>query len=83
MLEELTSIVVEAAQDVPIKLLRRFSAVMLQDSSSITLPDELAEQWRGGGGTQEHTAAAVKLHVRLRTQARTVVGTQADRWAGF
>ena len=64
VLEELTSIVVEAAQDVPIKLLRRFSAVILQDSSSITLPDELAEQWRGCGGTQEHTAAAVKLHVR-------------------
>src|SRR5205823_11951899 len=29
VLEELTSIVVEAAQDVPIKLLRRFSAVIL------------------------------------------------------
>jgi Transposase DDE domain len=64
VLEELTSIVVEAAQEVPIRLLRRFSAVILQDSSSITLPDALVEQWRGCGGTQEHTAAAVKLHVR-------------------
>jgi hypothetical protein len=64
VLEELTSIVVEAAQEVPIRLLRRFSAVILQDSSSITLPDELVDQWRGCGGTQEHTAAAVKLHVR-------------------
>ena len=64
VLEELTSSVVEAAQEVPIRLLRRFSAVILQDSSSITLPDELVDQWRGCGGTQEHTAAAVKLHVR-------------------
>ena len=64
VLEELTSVVVEATQEVPIRLLRRFSAVILQDSSSITLPDELAERWRGCGGTQEHTAAAIKLHVR-------------------
>jgi hypothetical protein len=64
VLEELSSVVVEAAQDVPLKLLRRFRAVILQDSSSITLPDELAERWRGCGGNQEHTAAAVKLHVR-------------------
>ena len=64
VLEELTSVVVEATQEVPIRLLRRFSAVILQDSSSITLPDELVEQWRGCGGTQAHTAASVKVHVR-------------------
>jgi hypothetical protein len=64
IVEELTSVVVEAAQDVPIRLLRRFSAVILEDSSSMTLPDALAEQWQGCGGTQDHTAAAVKLHVR-------------------
>src|SRR6266849_2387284 len=64
VLEELTSVVVEAAQDVRIRLLRRFSAVMLEDSSSIALPDELAERWRGCGGNQSHTAAAVKLHTR-------------------
>ena len=63
VLEALTSVVVEAAQEVPIGLLRRFSAVILQVSSSITLPDELVEQWRGCGGNQEHTAACVKLHV--------------------
>jgi hypothetical protein len=64
VLEELTSMVVEAAQDVPIRLLRRFSAVILEDSSSIALPDELAEAWRGCGGNQSHTAAGVKLHTR-------------------
>ncbi len=64
VLEEMSSAVVQAAHDVPIALLRRFSAVVLEDSSSISLPDELAESWRGCGGNQSHTAAAVKLHVR-------------------
>lgn len=64
MLEEACSLVVQAAHDVPVALLQRFSAVILEDSSSISLPNELAQIWRGCGGKQDHTAAAVKLHVR-------------------
>jgi hypothetical protein len=64
VLEEMSSVVMQAAHDVPIKLLRRFRAVILEDSSSIGLPDELTEVWQGCGGNQAHTAAAVKLHVR-------------------
>ena len=64
VLEEMTSQVVQATSDVPIRLLRRFSAVILEDSSSIALLDELAEAWRGCGGNQSHTAAGVKLHTR-------------------
>src|SRR5712692_3235171 len=64
MLEEACSLLVQAAHDVPVPLLRRFSAVILEDSSSLSLPNELAEIWRGCGGNQDHTAAAVKLHVR-------------------
>src|SRR5437588_1876210 len=64
MLEELSQVVVLADQDVPLALLRRFGAVVIEDSSSIALPDALAQQWRGCGGNQAHTAAAVKLHVR-------------------
>jgi len=64
MLEEACSLVVQAAHDVPLPLLRRFSAVILEDSSSLSLPNQLAEIWRGCGGNQDHTAAAVKLHVR-------------------
>src|SRR5260221_7263288 len=60
VLEELTSSVVQAAQDVPIRLLRRFAAVILQDSSSMTLPDALAEQWQGRCGPQGPTAAGRK-----------------------
>lgn len=64
MLEEACSLVVQAAHDVPVALLRRLGAVILEDSSSISLPNALAEIWRGCGGNQDHTAAAVKLHVR-------------------
>ncbi len=74
VLEELTSVVVQAAQEVPIRLLRRFSAVILEDSSSIALPDELAELWRGCGGNQRHTAAAVKLHTRCELKRGRLEG---------
>ena len=64
VLEEMTSVIVEASQDVPVALLRRFEMVVLEDSSSIALPEELAEQWQGCGGAPEEGQATVKLHVR-------------------
>lgn len=74
VLEEMTNVVVQAAHAVPVKLLRRFSAVILEDSSSIALPDELAELWQGCGGKQAHTAAAVKLHTRWELQRGQLQG---------
>jgi Transposase DDE domain len=51
---------------VAIPLLARFTAVCLQDSSTIVLPDALAPVWQGcGGSTSERTTAALKLQVRL------------------
>jgi hypothetical protein len=76
VLEEMTSQVVQATSDVPIRLLRRFSAVILEDSSSITLLDELAEAWRGCGGNQNHTAASVKLHTRCELKRGRLDGPQ-------
>jgi hypothetical protein len=76
ILEEMSSVVVQATQVVPIKLLRRFRAVILQDSSSIALPDELAQAWRGCGGKQAHTAAAVKLHTRWELKRGQLQGPQ-------
>ena len=55
---------VQAAHDVPLTLLRRLSAGIVEESRSISLPDELAQIWQGCGGNQDHTDAAVKLHVR-------------------
>jgi hypothetical protein len=64
VLEALLSAALEAviaAEPVAIPLLRRFSAVVLLDSSTIALPAALAPWWPGcGTGT-----AALKLHVRF------------------
>src|SRR6266699_3581445 len=51
-------------EPVELALLKPFSAVMLEDSSSITLPPTLAEVWRGCGGGPGASEAAIKLFVR-------------------
>jgi len=83
ILEELLTVIVQAEMVKPPKVLRRFSAVVVEDSSTIALPEELAQLWRGCGGTQRHTAAALKLHVRWDRLARAPVGTSADGGARF
>lgn len=64
VLQALLTVVVQAEEVVPPKALRAFAAVVLEDSSTIVLPDELAHLWQGCGGNQAHTSAALKLHVR-------------------
>src|SRR5947209_2212144 len=51
-------------EPVDIALLKQFSAVILEDSSTITLPPKLAEVWRGCGGSYDTSKAAIKLFVR-------------------
>lgn len=54
------------AERVAIPILQRFSAIYLDDSSTVVLPNELANVWQGcGGRTTKRTQAAVKLQVRL------------------
>jgi Transposase DDE domain len=74
VLQELTGIVVQADQEVPVPLLRRFSHVIIEDSSSIALPDELAEQWQGCGGHCGQGQAAVKIHVRSEIKRGQIWG---------
>lgn len=50
------------AQAVSIPLLERFSAVLVEDGSTISLPSALKQVWRGCGGSS--SAAALKLTVR-------------------
>ena len=50
------------AQAVSIPLLKRFSAVLVEDGSTISLPSALKQIWRGCGGSGP--AAALKLRVR-------------------
>lgn len=51
------------AQAVSIPLLQRFTAVLLEDASTITLPEALKQVWQGCGGSAAE--AALKLTVRL------------------
>jgi hypothetical protein len=64
VLEEMVNVLVYAEQPVPLEVLHRFSSVVLQDSSSIALPKELADCWQGSGGGSGGGEAAIKLHVR-------------------
>ena len=51
------------AEAVPIPLLQRLTAVLVEDGSTISLPASLKQVWRGCGGSA--SAAALKLTVRL------------------
>jgi hypothetical protein len=74
-----------AADPVPVPLLQRFSGVWVQDTTTIALPDDLADAWRGCGGNRRHTASAVKALVRIdllrgQVQGPTLhQGRDADR----
>src|SRR5260370_207263 len=55
-----------ASNQVVIPLLNRFTGVLIQDSSVILLPADLATTWRGCGGTNPaQGASALKIQVRL------------------
>lgn len=47
----------------PLELLDRFSDVVIGDSSTITLPDEYADQFPGCGGSHGSGKAALKIQV--------------------
>lgn len=69
LLERVLSAAIEqviAAEPVAVPLLQRFTGVFILDSSTIRLPDGLAEVWAGcGGRVARGTRAALKLAVRL------------------
>lgn len=71
-----------AAEPTTIPLLQHFNGVYLQDSTTISLPDELAEVWTGGGSNHSHpNKAAIKVQVRweMSRGAITHLGLQAGR----
>lgn len=54
-----------AADPVAVPLLTRFPAIYIQDTTTVTLPDALAGEWRGCGNDTAGGVAAVKAQVRL------------------
>ena len=69
------------AEPVAIPLVERFTAVDVQDSATISLPEVFAAQWHGGGGSLSSSAsAALKLQARVeRRPGRLDVQLQEDR----
>jgi hypothetical protein len=62
-------------------LLERFPAVLLQDATSIVLPDELSGRFPGCGGSYGGGQAAIKLQTRfnLKSGALDAVSLEAGR----
>lgn len=88
LLERATTVVIQ--QDIQERtLLQRFAAVVVEDSSSVSLPAALASIWLGCGGSLGSTSSAVKLHVRwdvLRGRLegpRLTNGRQSDKRSPF
>jgi hypothetical protein len=55
-----------AADPVAIPILERFTEVRVHDSTTIVLPDSLADLWAGcGGSTTTNTAAALKCGLQI------------------
>jgi hypothetical protein len=75
------------AEPVASPLLERFTAVSVQDSSTIVLPEVFAAQWPGCGGSPSSSArAALKLQARLemwtgRLDVQLQEGRTSDRAA--
>jgi hypothetical protein len=75
------------AEPVAIPLLERFTAVYVQDSSTIVLPEVFAAQWHGcGGSTSSSASAALKLQARVemrtgRLDVQLQEGRASDRAA--
>jgi len=83
VLQEMTAVVVQAEHEVPLPLLKRFSAVILEDASTITLPDELAEVWRGCGGKKPPHQGRPQAAHPLGTATGASPGACAHRWTDF
>jgi hypothetical protein len=70
ILQALTAVQMRAEANVDVALLHRFTAVFLEDTSSLALPDELASIWRGRG--------AGPLRSKWRCAGKSKVGCCRD-----
>lgn len=58
-----------------VPILQRFKGVFIQDSSTITLPDCLAELWTGcGGNSDKNTSSSVKTQILLELNTGRLIG---------
>jgi hypothetical protein len=64
ILQALTAVQMRAEAEVDVALLHRFTAVFLEDTSSLTLPPELTSVWRGRGAGTSSVKVAVRWEVK-------------------
>ena len=62
------------ADPLDLALLSQFSAVYLEDSTTVSLPDALMDVWRGCGNATEQGLAALKLTLRLDLRTGMIDG---------
>ncbi|MEX1158509.1 MAG: hypothetical protein WEC79_06220 [Thermomicrobiales bacterium] len=74
VLAEATQTLVAAHEPVAISLVRRFSGVYLVNTTTISLPAELARIWPGCGGQAGQGEAAVKVAVGYEVGSGTLTG---------
>jgi Transposase DDE domain len=75
ILEKITRYTMKA-EAADISLLKRFHAVVLEDSTVVSLPPELEEIWEGCGGSTGTSKSAVKIHVRWDIKTGELQGPQ-------
>lgn len=68
-----------AADPVAIPVLQRFSAVVVQDCTIVSLPDDLESIWRGTGNQTDRGRAAAKVGVRLDLLTGGLRGPRLDQ----
>jgi hypothetical protein len=70
-----------AADPVALPLLEKFTAVEVGDSTTVTVPDDYATEFPGGGGKADSGQAAVKIQTtwELRTGTLTKLQVQPGR----
>lgn len=70
--------VVVGSDKVLAPVLERFTAVTVLDSSTITLPDSLKEEFRGCGGSYGGGAAALKLQTELDLRSGAITHVEVE-----
>lgn len=65
------------SDSVACEIMQRFNGVYIHDSSTIVLPDELKEIWRGCGGSScENTSSSVKIQLQLDLSKGKLIGPE-------
>jgi hypothetical protein len=76
VLAEATQTLVATREPVAIPLVRRFTGVYLVDTTTISLPAELARSWPGCGGQAGQGEAAVKVAVNYEVGSGALAGLE-------